>query len=319
MKDEEDNLSVFISYAWGGALEKKEWIRQHIVESLKWKYPVFWDRDSIGFGESIDACISKALDQRPLMVFCICDTDYLVSAQKVGSGLYRELQLLTKIATLEGVKIIPLIFDTECAQNLPEPLDGRTYLNLEEMHHRGLYLGDAMLALADGRTQSWMTMWLKKRIARDDLHRYASSYFQMQQLSIWRNASTHEVTIRPGELLLAPQWMWDSNEWNYMLSDENATFCPLKGRWHWDYFTPSRGMRALGTAVMSAFFPQCTTQVERAALQNAGVVLAQKVFAMTYMTESFILEYKEIISILLNDSNGYKAIELLLESTRRLK
>lgn len=69
MKDEEDNLSVFISYAWGGALEKKEWIRQHIVESLKWKYPVFWDRDSIGFGESIDACISKALDQRPLMVF----------------------------------------------------------------------------------------------------------------------------------------------------------------------------------------------------------------------------------------------------------
>lgn len=32
MKDEEDNLSVFISYAWGGALEKKEWIRQHIVE-----------------------------------------------------------------------------------------------------------------------------------------------------------------------------------------------------------------------------------------------------------------------------------------------
>ncbi len=23
MKDEEDNLSVFISYAWGGALEKK--------------------------------------------------------------------------------------------------------------------------------------------------------------------------------------------------------------------------------------------------------------------------------------------------------
>ncbi|EAA3607696.1 hypothetical protein DOB60_25415 [Salmonella enterica subsp. enterica] len=133
MKDEEDNLSVFISYAWGGALEKKEWIRQHIVESLKWKYPVFWDRDSIGFGESIDACISKALDQRPLMVFCICDTDYLVSAQKVGSGLYRELQLLTKIATLEGVKIIPLIFDTECAQNLPEPLDGRTYLNLEEI------------------------------------------------------------------------------------------------------------------------------------------------------------------------------------------
>ncbi|MBZ3656081.1 hypothetical protein JS565_21130 [Salmonella enterica subsp. enterica serovar Senftenberg] len=86
----------------------------------------------------------------------------MVSAQKVGSGLYRELQLLTKIATLEGVKIIPLIFDTECAQNLPEPLDGRTYLNLEEMHHRGLYLGDAMLALADGRTQSWMTMWLKK-------------------------------------------------------------------------------------------------------------------------------------------------------------
>ncbi|EEC0293621.1 TIR domain-containing protein [Salmonella enterica subsp. enterica serovar Texas] len=319
MTNIENNLTAFISYAWGDHFEKKEWIRQHIVESLELKYQVFWDRDSIDFGKSIDTCIMGALNQRPLIVFCICDTDYVFSAQNVGSGLHRELQLLAEIATEKDVKIIPLIFDSTCIHNLPTLLAGRTYLLLEELYRRRLYLGDIILALADGITQAEMTIWLKQKIARSDLYKQAESYFQNHQLTIWGNAHTHEVVIEPKTLLLAPQWMWDSKKWGYMLSDDNSTFCPSKGRWHWDYgFSPSYGMRAFGTAVASAFFPKCTSHADQCELQIVGTILAKKVFSMICKTEPFVFEHKELIQILINDKDGYNALESLLQSVSLL-
>lgn len=38
------------------------------MASLDWKYAVFWGRDSIGYGDSVDLCISKALSKRPVSV-----------------------------------------------------------------------------------------------------------------------------------------------------------------------------------------------------------------------------------------------------------
>ncbi|PHM23429.1 hypothetical protein Xbud_03584 [Xenorhabdus budapestensis] len=81
MKDKSDT-TIFISYAWGGGADKKEWIRAHIVSSLDWEYSLFWDRDSIAFGDSVDFTIRKALASRPLKVFCLCDEDYVYSAKK---------------------------------------------------------------------------------------------------------------------------------------------------------------------------------------------------------------------------------------------
>ncbi|UIA84407.1 hypothetical protein LU604_05280 [Erwinia tracheiphila] len=98
-----------------------------------------------------------------------------------------------------------------------------------------------------------------------------------------------------------------------MLSDEAGTFCPAKGRWHWDYATPSRGMRALGTAAMSVFFPGQTTLGDQAAFHHGGIVLAQRFFAMTYKSEPFILNSDDIIGLLINDNVGYEALKFLLK------
>ena len=317
MKDAENTPVVFISYAWGGAFGEKEWIRRNIVEGLNWQYRVFWDRDSIGFGESIDACIAKALGQRPLTVFCICDADYLASARIAGSGLSRELHMLSEIAGTEQVRIIPLLIEEGCAGRLPAPLAGLAYLDLTEPHKRGLYLGDIMYALMNGATQAEMNVALTRQIQWDDLNNRANRYFRENPFSIRGNARTHEVTTGPGQLLPAPQWMWDSDEWGYMLGDDNPTYCPSKGRWHWDYFTPSRGMRALGTAVMAFLFPHRTGPADQRALQAAGTVLAQRIFAMTYITEPFNLEPGELVCVLLNDNEGYAALASLLETPGR--
>ncbi|VVQ07680.1 toll/interleukin-1 receptor domain-containing protein [Pseudomonas fluorescens] len=318
MQEEEKKGAIFISYAWGGPLEHKEWLRQRIIKPLGWKYRVFWDRDSIGFGESIDKTIAYALDQRPISVFCICDRDYLVAAQRVNSGLHRELQMLTRIADCDGVRIIPLIFDAGSAADLPEPLAGRAYLNVQPLHEHGLNLSSVLLAVADGATQAQVNTYMAGRLKAHDLRQQAIAYFSQQNMELWGNARTHEVRIyqvgREPRLLLPAQWMWDSDEWGFMLGDDNPTYCPSQGRWHWDYFSPSRGMRALGTATMSVFFSDRETLDDQAMLASAGAVLARSVFAMTYKTEAFNLAPDELINLLINDAEGYAALEHLLPS-----
>ncbi|AXF76915.1 toll/interleukin-1 receptor domain-containing protein [Erwinia tracheiphila] len=204
-------LNIFISYAWGGSLNKKEWIRGHIVGSIGREYNVFWDRDTIEFGMSIDACINKALAVRPLTVFCICDVDYIHQATVLGSGLQRELLSLEEIAQDEDVKIIPLIF-SDCTNSLPSPLPGRVYLDLTELSRRNLYIGDLIHALANGISQADMYMWINKKISSNDLRILAKIHFQELDIELYGNARTHEVTINPLQPLLPPQWMWESDE-----------------------------------------------------------------------------------------------------------
>ncbi|RBJ63651.1 hypothetical protein C3L29_041395 [Pseudomonas sp. MWU12-2534b] len=71
-------------------------------------------------------------------------------------------------------------------------------------------------------------------------------------------------------------------------------------------------MCALGTATMSAFFPDRESSGDQAMLTSAGAILARSVFAMTYKTESFNLAPAELINILLNDAEGYAALEHLV-------
>ncbi|TKJ71940.1 hypothetical protein PspCFBP13508_14955 [Pseudomonas sp. CFBP13508] len=316
MLEEKKKDAIFISYAWGGPLEHKEWLRQRIIKPLDWKYRVFWDRDSIGFGESIDKTIAQALGQRPVSVFCICDSDYLVAAQRVNSGLYRELQMLTQIADHDGVRIIPVIFDADSAADLPEPLAGRAYLNIHPLLERGLDLSTVLLGVAEGATQAQVNTYMAGRLRANDLRQRAVHYFSRQKMELWGNALTHEVRVcqagRPPRLLLPAQWMCDSDEWGFMLDDDNPTYCPSKGRWHWDYSSPSRGMRALGTATISAFFPDRKAPDDQVMFATAGAVLARSVFAMTYKTEAFNLAPAELINLMINDAEGYAALEHLL-------
>lgn len=312
MKDK-SNTFVFISYAWGGSVEKKEWIRDCIVSSLSWEYSLFWDRDSIAFGDSIDGSIQSALANRPLKVFCLCDEDYTASAKIVGSGLYRELQMLSTLCAEPDVKIIPVILERSCIAELPAPLAGRAWLDLSEVHGRGLFIGNAMRYLAGDVTQSELLAWINETLRKDDLQKSARHYFHRTPLRFTGNAFTHQVSINDSQPLRAPQWMWESTEWGYMLDDEHETYCPKKGRWHWDHFSPGRSMQALGIAMMAQFFPDNAREGVRWAIEEAGKILALDFISMIRQDEPFILDVDEIINYLIRKDTGRHALEHLLK------
>lgn len=319
MNNAECPQNIFISYAWGDGMKRKEWVRNGIVSSLDWKYPVFWDRDSIGFGESIDQRIAQALSLRPLTVFCLCDGDFLRASGVEGSGLQRELALLGAIAGTTGVRIIPVILEAEVAEHLPGPLQGLVYVNLVALHQRRLHLGHALLALTEGATQAQLSAYLKHEVDQADLRVRALAYMHQQDVQIWGNAHTHEVTLAPMQLLTAPAWMWESADWNYMLQDDNPDFCPAKGRWPWDYTSNRpRGSRALGAAVMSAFFPQCTAPAYHWALEAEGVALTIGIFSMTRSSEAFLIDGQRLVQELLCTSEGARALRHLLDGPTAL-
>jgi len=318
MTDTDKQSTIFISYAWGEKFEKKEWVRQHIVAHLQYTHEIFWDRDSIAIGESMEQKIAQALNKRPLLVLCLCDWDYLDAAQRNGSGLYRELQFLKRIADEPQVRIVPLILD-DCADRLPEPLEGRVYLNLEPLQRNGLDLSTTLIGVVNGLSQAQIKTSINAQMKKADLVRRTRIYLEHQPIVLWGNAITHEVTVcRPDQSsypLLAPQWMWESEMWNYMLGDETSTFCPTEGRWHWDYFSPSRGMQALGTAVLSTFFPNLVGEDIQYDLSRGGAVLAINFFSTVYITEPFRFDKDDIITFLINHPEGYAVLEKLIGET----
>ncbi|MDX8000185.1 hypothetical protein FE394_13490 [Xenorhabdus sp. Reich] len=274
---------------------------------------MFWDRDSIAFGDSIDLTIQKALASRPLKVFCLCDEDYIYSAKKIGSGLHQELQMLSILASDPDVKIIPIVLERSCLAELPVPLVGRVYLDLTEFRERGLFLGNAMQHLAGDTTQSEMLAWINYTIQKDDLDKSAREYFHRTPVRFIGNARTHQVSINFMQPLLAPQWMWDSPEWSYMLSDENDTYCPTRGRWHWDYFSPGRSMQSLGTGIVAHFFPHDAKEEIQWAIEEAGRILAVSFISMIRQEEAFILDVDEIIMHLMLKDDGCRALYHLLK------
>ncbi len=321
MTDANKNTAIFISYAWGDGLEHKEWVRQHIVNSLAWFHRVFWDRDNIGFGESIDRAIVSALAERPVLVLCLCDHDYLSAAERIGSGLYRELQILTHMADEPGVTIVPVILEELNTELLPKPLAGRVYLDLEPLHSRGLELGTALRGVASGLNQAQVKIGMNAQLATAHLRQRVLDYLSQRPLSLWGNGRTHEVTVRrqglPPSPLLPPQWMWESNEWNYMLSDETSTFCPTRGRWYWDWSTPSRGMQALGTAILSTFFPNSIGADEQHTLCAGGALLAVNFFRTVKITEPFHFDMNDLIRFMIGHPEGFEVLEKLLAAVDR--
>ncbi|WP_197342323.1 toll/interleukin-1 receptor domain-containing protein [Ralstonia solanacearum] len=307
--------SIFISYAWGGAIEKKEWLRDDIVLHLSSKFSVFWDRDSISFGKDCDEVIAGVLDQRPITVLCLCDKDYITSASRVGSGLYREIKMLSEIANSDGVRVIPIILDNECRSNLPGPLAGRTYLDLSTLHAKQLSLGWATLAVASGATQAQVAALLSDQLHMAEVRSKANAYFSNSPMALHGSARTHVVTDDRGRVLLPPQWMWSSSEWKYMLSDDSETFCPTKGVWHWDHWSPSRGMRALGTAACAAFFSiEAGSEDEISAMERVGIMLAEGFLSFVRKDESFNLGADEFVDILIS-RGGVDVLDRLLSAS----
>jgi len=310
------NTQIFISYAWGENLNNKEWIREQIIKCLESEYNLFWDRDSIAFGDSIDLAIQRALASRPLKVFCLCDLDYVSSSKKTGSGLHQELHTLSAISSDLDVKIIPIILDRSCLYELPTPLIGKAYLDLSEFRARNLFFGHVIQLLASNATQAEILSWVDSTIRKDDLGKSAREYFYRQPVRFIGNARTHKVTINYTQPLLAPQWMWNSIEWNYMLSDENETYCPVEGRWHWDYFSPGRSMQALGTAIIAHFFPHDVEKETQQAIEEAGKIIAVHFISFNRKEEPFILDIEDIIMSLMHNDNSCRVLNSLLKQYR---
>lgn len=318
MTQVENRGHIFISYAWGNGFENKEWVRQRVLTQISWNHDVFWDRDSIAYGDSIDGVIAKALSKRPIQVLCLCDQDYIRAAQQKGSGLHRELKMLAEIADEPGVRIVPVLLEAGCTDRLPEPLIGRLYLDLQPLHQLNIDIGTAVMEVAEGRTPAQVQSGVNARLAAFKLRERALKFFQARPVEIWGNGRNHEVTVyREGTLptLLQPAaWMWESNNWNYMLNDDSPTFCPAKGRWHWELSSSSSEMRPLATAILSEFFDQLDGRKAEPWLNQGGIVLANTFFRTVLEYEPFRFDAEDVIGFLMRRDEGYEALEKLLDA-----
>lgn len=306
--------SIFVSYAWGGALEKKEWLRNQVITSIKQPdFSLFWDRDSITYGQqTIDEVIGHALTARPIVVLCFCDEDYCKTASKIGSGLWKELNLIAQIIDKDGVRVIPIILQEDCKSKLPSLLQGRPYLDLSELHRKELFLGYAVLLLVLGATQTEIISQVETQIRLAELHEKANKYFKFNTLSLYGNARTHEVMNNNNQPLIPPKWMPErSNYWAYRLSEDSIYFSPQKGIWHWCHGTPSLTMCALGIAACAAFFPEKVSDADIRALEHCGKILAKE-FSQIKDSESFDLDAKRLIRMLLSDPEGEASVTQLL-------
>lgn len=108
--------------------------------------------------------------------------------------------------------------------------------------------------------------------------------------------------------------MWESDRWNYMLNDDNPTFCPTQGRWHWELSTSSLEMRPLGTAVISTFFPQLVTEAEQKILNIGGMLLASSFFKTVMIDEGFSFDENDLVSFLISRDEGFEVLERLLDA-----
>ncbi|MBH3356731.1 toll/interleukin-1 receptor domain-containing protein [Pseudomonas guariconensis] len=318
MTTEEKGCSIFISYAWGSEFRKKEWIRQDIVSYLEWRHDVFWDRDTIALGDLVTDTISKGLAKRPLLVLCLCDQDYLEAAKRVGGGLHDELRMLAQIVDEPGVRVVPLILESGCSGCLPAPLADRLYLDLQPLYRLNLSISTAIWGVAEGLGQAQLQREINAELALFHLRQRALGFLKKRPLTIWGNGQNHQVEVQPDGatpyLLKPPQWMWDSNSWNYLLDDDEPTFCPSMGRWHWEHVQISTEMRPLGAAVISMFFPQFTEENEKKLLNRAATLLASKFFRMVKIHESFSFDVNDLVNNLTCDQEGCNLLQQLLDA-----
>ena len=294
--------------------EKKESLRQHLIDDFKLLgFPIFWDRDSVGYGDSIDAVIAKALDNRPIHILCMCDDDYFQASSREGSGLQRELEMISSIADSDGVRIMPIILEESCKNLLPQVLRSRMYLDLTMLHTEGLPFGEVLVSAVAGAKQPEIAEQIFQQLRANKLVKIARKYFAENPVDLYGDARTHEVRINDRQLLLPPEWMHTVTRWSARVRDDSPEFSPMKGIWHWDHWTTSTGMRAFGTAVISTMFPTKYSVEDIATIEYCGDIIAQNIISFTKKTEPLTVTDDEIFRCIVSNKRGLKALERLLQ------
>ncbi|WP_339466144.1 hypothetical protein [Pseudomonas sp. EA_65y_Pfl2_P74] len=103
-----------------------------------------------------------------------------------------------------------------------------------------------------------------------------------------------------------------------MLDDDSPTFCPSKGRWHWESSYSSIDMRPLATAVLSTFFERLNGEEVEQALNQGGMVLANTFFRAVLITEPFRFDAKDAVEFLMRRDEGCEALEQLLDAVDQM-
>lgn len=289
----QSNPKVFISYAWGGDFRKKEWLKERVLWSL-YNMEVFWDRESVLHGQTADLLIEKALSERPLIVICMVDADYVRASAKSDSGLYRELQLIKRVRDQESVRVVPLILEPGLKNELHEALHGLTYLDVSAIASLHSSMGLVVDALVRGYTQRQVLNFVEHIAAGWELRQRLMSNLSWFDGCYYGCPDTREVRLNHGQLLVVPDWMKESQEWRNAAREEQQDFNPSLGIWHWDHFSCSVGMRALGVALMDRMFPKAAVQGMAAELKVLGVQLAQNQISMTKRYETLLISASDI-------------------------
>ena len=102
--------------------------------------------------------------------------------------------------------------------------------------------------------------------------------------------------------------MYQVSRWSFRMAENVPGFCPNNGIWHWDHWSTSTGMRALGVAAISAIFPDKSNEKEIAAIEHCGDIIAQRIFAMVKETEAFSVKGKEMIQCIAMERGGLEAL-----------
>lgn len=310
----EKKETVFISYAWGGPLAKKEWLRQRVINQMEaYGFPIFWDRDAIQYGQRTDDVIASALSARPINILCLCDGDYIKSSAKENSGLNRELKLIANIAHMESVRVIPVILDAKYENSLPSLLDGRLQLNLAVLYARGLELGTTLASTILGATQPEIASGIALQLKRADLSEMAATYIKNNPFTLCGNGITHEVRIN-NQLLRPPAWMYQSSyHWSDRALEDTYMFCPQRGIWNWHGTGgTSTGVLMFGIAIISALFPNHSNSDGISAIENCGKIIAEKILCHYRQKEPIFLDGNEIIKCILGSDNGIRQLEKLI-------
>lgn len=304
---------VFISYAWGGPLSKKEWLRHNVVDGLdSLNVPVFWDRDDVLPGQSVDTVIAKALRARPIIILCICDDDYVAAAARAKSGLARELDMFAQMTNCDDVRITPIVLEKSCKNTLPPPIADRVYVDLSELHKKGIRLGSVLYAIVNRATQAEIAKCVSAELEFHALQEKAHQYIAKHPLKIHGYGNTHEVWVNHQRLLLPPAWMLNAFEWANRMVEDVEGFCPSRGIWTWSYSTPSTGMCALGTAICSALFEEKRDDDDLRAIAQCGALVAERIISMIKEFETFVTDEVELIHNLMQTAQGRWALAHLL-------
>lgn len=303
---------VFISYAWGGPFERKEWLRRDVIRYLDVAdSTVFWDRDSIPLGHPIDDSIRTALSRKPLVIFCICDQDYVQSAKTRGSGVHVELEMISVLGHQTDTQVIPVVVDDAVLASLPAPLAGRTFLNLAPLRESGLPLGPILRSAVCGASQREILGKISRHLREASVWEKAEAHFQQGIHEIIGDAQSHRVRTNTGQLITAPQWMYDDDSWNYRASAKQDGYEPGAGIWAWSLGQQGASIQTLGAAICSAYFPGKLTS-NLPAIIKGGNTLAKHVLSAVDRQEPLVTGWREFVAAMLHVDGGLEAIERLL-------